>query len=155
MLHQGVVYDPQIHPKESAPATEQLSIADITARAVRRHALDGTPYCACCDTVLRTSRDAGAPKALCTECFDARRTEAQRQSDQRRQVEARAVRSGAEPWLGLSVRDVEDLSELIDHLTNAVGRASSHFKSQDSQTWQHELLLASKQLVIWRDDRLA
>jgi hypothetical protein len=150
MLAPGITYDPDVHPPESAPQGDQLPINVPDTRIKRRHAEDGTPYRACCDDTLRPVFGRGRPNATCTRCTTARRSNTSH-SYKERQRPKDADAECQQPYLDLTNSDIEDLVKLIDEMTSAVGRTSSHFKSQHRGTWQHALLLASKDLVQRRE----
>ncbi|MDO9455216.1 hypothetical protein [Nocardioides sp.] len=154
MLPPGVTYDKARHPPESAPIGEQQLITAPDAGLKRRRAADGTPYCACCDDTLLPSKGPGRPRATCGACTEDRRRARDTAYNDRKQAERAARSSGGQPHVGLTRADVQELSTLIDQLSLAVGRSSTHFQSQHEGTWQHALLLCSKDLVAWRESAL-
>ncbi|MFC7500929.1 hypothetical protein [Nocardioides sp. GCM10030258] len=154
-ITEGVEYDPDRHSPTSEPVGDPTNPRDMRVQPQRRSAQDGTPYCGCCPTALSRYR-TGRPGGMCKSC-EAEREQARKQEYEIRRRDAK--RAHASPVEGGSAQrkvvmngeDADELKQIIDSLTRAVGDAASHFQDDyDADTWQHRLLLASKELVRWR-----
>lgn len=182
LLPPGIRYDPNSHSPQSAPLEPE---APLDAESVsRRHAEDGTPYCACCPTALLPRHSRGRPSDVCSNCAP-HRERARRARYEERRAPRRSRPAGSQPPKAtdsepaepdtpaetttaqgnavqrpthrngrLSATALDELSDAIENLTKAVGRASANFRDQESGTWQHELLLAAKDLLRWKERHL-
>jgi hypothetical protein len=55
------------------------------------------------------------------------------------------------PGIGVLLDEAESLIDAADRLQEAIGRASSHFRRSERGGWQHQLLLASKDMNVEMD----
>lgn len=147
MLAPGIVWTEGEHSEESRPIGPCRDLATIPPRAQyeARRARDRTPYCIACDTSLLPA-PRGPQRATC-EQHSAERNAQRVQASRERATEVNFV-------VTLSREDARQILRSLDRLQSAVGRGASYFNEADAGTWQHALLLASKELTRVSDVHL-
>jgi hypothetical protein len=140
MLESGVIWEPR-HGDTTRPIGPDIPVDQLPTPVRARFAADGTPYCASCPMSLRfNSRNQ---ESLCSEHRRERATHRQR-------VHRGIATSGLQ--VPVPGETILELLKSVDRLQTAIGRASSHFDdATETGTWQHKLLLASKQVNVQTD----
>jgi len=174
MLAEGAHYDPGVHADESAPVPRRLASVDAPSGTLRRRAaLDGTPYCSCCDTALAPTVGRGRPPSTCPECRRTRRrlkraafetTRKRKRSRKPQQVgpEGQSDPSQTEtaphpaasrprPTYEVVVREgmPNDVRHALTELTTLVDGPYKVFPAHHAATSEGQLLRHAAALVAW------
>ncbi len=165
-VREGEPWRAELHPQSSRPEgavprpVESLDRHEVRAVV----ASDGTRYCVFC---LRCIAQAGerSRRHICGDCARPRQSYIQR-------LHREALSGGDEapdsqvidglihvtsrtsrplPGIGVRLDEAVALIEAADRLQQAIGRASSHFRRSERGGWQHQLLLASKEMNVEMD----
>lgn len=172
MLAAGARYDPRLHADQSRPVAHPVLVDAPSGTLKRRMALDGTPYCCCCDTVLAPAVGRGRPPSTCPECRSLRRRlkraafEATRSRDRRR-LPGGATRMGradptrvdasepvvpnARPTYEVIVRQgmPSAVRDALEELSKLVDSTYKDFPAHHAATPEGRLLRHSRALAAW------